>query len=188
MQQRGFLVKAARFCSEAAALSVPLRGLIRTPGCAERGQRHENRRRRLKPAPAAFVRIGISHLTESFKNVGAASSQDVIIRTFSKRQFATRAQRPFTTRPKPRPNSDLNVELNPPWVWNPRHVPAAMSRIRIDAFECLGFMFSFCRSLFWRNRLVGSYREVCSGLERGLSQHFTRPQIPIQVYGVLAES
>ena len=72
MQERGFLVKAARLGSETAALAIPPRGLIRTPRRAERGQRHENRRRRLKPAAAAFVRIGISHLTESFANVSAA--------------------------------------------------------------------------------------------------------------------
>jgi len=72
MQQRGFLIKPARLGSEAAALPVPLRGLIRTPSGAERGQGHENRRRRLKPAPLGFARVRISHLKESFENVGAA--------------------------------------------------------------------------------------------------------------------
>src|SRR5229473_5721192 len=81
MEQRRFLVRAAGFGSEATTLPVPLRRLIRTPSRAERGQSHENRRRRLKPAPAAFVRIRISHLRELFENVGATNRYGVVIRT-----------------------------------------------------------------------------------------------------------
>src|SRR6266404_3047368 len=87
--------------------------IVRTPGRAERCQRHQNRRSRLKPAPLDVVRVRISHLTESFKNVGAASGQGVIIRTFSKRQFATRAQRPFTACPEATPELGLERRAQP---------------------------------------------------------------------------
>src|SRR6266571_7333067 len=81
MQQRGFLVEAARLGSESTALSVPLRGLIRTPSRAERGQGHENRRRRFKPAPLGFARVRISHLIESFENVGVPETFGVLARS-----------------------------------------------------------------------------------------------------------
>src|SRR6185312_10313562 len=55
---------------------------------------------------------------------------------------------------------------------NARHVAAAMRRIQIDVFECLGFMRFTGR--------LGLTAIIEAELKRELSQHFKRQQIPTE--------